>query len=154
MKMTARVLIPAILLLASGVAEGNTRTVKTVHAGDLIEFEEGWTTHLCGVDVPDPKTTVGREAFDFTKRQLEGKLVALFTWTTDNTAAGIVYAEDGLPFAKIMYGKDMLIDIAALLLEKGYARIDAKNLPEDCEHYRAIEAEARGKRLGIWAKVD
>jgi len=149
-KTQAVVGVLAMLIVASVAA--NTLPVARVHAGDIIEFEGGWKTHLTGIIVPSPRNPMGYQAFDFTKRRLEGKVVAVFTWTTDNTAAGIVSGDDGLPFAKIMYGKGLSIDIAALLLEKGYARVDDDHLPEGYEHYREIEREAREKRLGIWAK--
>jgi len=149
-KTQAAVSALAMLFVASVAA--NTLTVARVHGGDIIEFEGGWKTRLTGIIVPSPQDPIGRQAFDFTKRRLEGKIVAVFTWTTDNTSAGIVYGDDGLPFAKIMYGEDLSIDIAAQLLEKGYARVDNDHLPETYEHYREIEQKARDKRLGIWAK--
>ena len=148
-KTQAAVVALAMLIVASVAA--NTLTVARVHAGEIIEFEGGWKTHLTGIIVPSPRDPIGYQAFDFTKRRLEGKFVAVFTWTTDNTAAGIVHGEDGLPFAKVMYGEGRSIDIAALLLEKGYAQVDDDHLPEGYEHYREIEREAREKQLGIWA---
>ena len=147
-----QVLVVALAMLFVAAAAANTLTVVRVHAGDIIEFEGGWKTHLTGIIVPSPHDPIGYQAFDFTKRRLEGKIVAVFTWTTDDTAAGIVHGEDGLPFAKVMYGKDLSIDIAALLLENGYARVNKDNLPEVYEHYREIEQKARGKGLGIWAQ--
>jgi len=142
----------AMLIVASVAA--NTLTVARVHAGDIIEFEGGWKTHLTGIIVLSPQDPMGHQAFDFTKRRLEGKVVAVFTWTTDKTAAGIVHGDDGLPFAKVMYGKGRSIDIAALLLEKGYARVNDDRLPEGYEHYREIERLARERKLGIWANLD
>ena len=151
-KTQAAVSALAMLFVASVAA--NTLTVARVHAGDIVEFEGGWKTRLTGIIVPSPRGLVGYQAFDFTKRHLEGKVVAVFTWTTDNTAAGIVHGEDGLPFAKVMYGKGLSIDIAALLLEKGYARVNDDRLPEGYEHYREIEQKARGMKVGIWADFD
>ena len=153
MARKTNVLIVVLSLVLVTAVVANTLTVARVHAGDIVEFEGGWRTHLTGIIVPSPRDPIGRQAFDFSKRRLEGKVVAVFTWTTDNTSAGIVYGNDGLPFAKIMCGEDMSIDIAALLLEKGYARVDDDHLPEGYEHYREIEREARDKRLGIWAKT-
>jgi endonuclease YncB( thermonuclease family) len=147
-----QVLVVALAMLFVAAVAANTLTVVRVHAGDIIEFEGGWKTRLTGITVPSPRDPMGYQAFDFTKRHLEGNVVAVFTWTTDNTAAGIVYGEDGLPFAKVMYGKDLSIDIAALLLEKGYAQVNDDRLPEGYEHYREIERKARGKGLGVWAR--
>jgi len=139
------------MLFVASVA-ANTLTVARVHAGDIVEFQGGWKTRLTGIIAPGPTDPIGYQAFDFTKRRLEGQVVAVFTWTTDNTSAGIVYGDDGLPFAKIMYGEDMSLDISALLLERGYARVDGDHLPDGYERYWEIERVARNKRLGIWAQ--
>jgi len=150
MNLRTGILIATSLLLITGLAYANTLTIARVHAGDIIEFEGGWKTHLAGITVPDPTTTIGYQAYDLTKRQLEGKVVAVFTCTTDNTSAGIVYGEDGLPFAKIMYGGALETDIAALLLEKGYARVDENCPTENLDAYKEIEREARNREAGMW----
>jgi len=154
MRRRSLVMLVALFSILPAQAAANTLIVAEVHAGDLVEFEGGFTVHLTGIVVPGPRTQVGWEAFDFTKRRLEGKQVAVFTWTTDNTAAGIVRGEDGLAFAKIVYGKDLSIDVAAELLENGYARVDPEHLPEGFEHYREIERQAKDQKLGIWASAD
>ncbi len=56
----------------------------------LIEIEGGWTTRFTGISVAAAQRSLGWQAYDFTKRRLEGQTVAMFTWTTDNTAATIV----------------------------------------------------------------
>jgi endonuclease YncB( thermonuclease family) len=75
----------------------------------------------------------------------------MLTWTTDNTAATIVRDDAGRPFAQILFGEGLALDIAALLLEKGLARVDADHLPDFCEHYVEIERVARENGVGIWA---
>jgi len=151
------ILLVALLSMPAGQAAANTLVVAEVHAGDLVEFEGGFTVHLTGIEVPGCSTEIGRKAFDYTKGLLEGKLVAVFTWTTDNTAAGIVRGEDGLAFAKIMYSVGLLndkgvsADIAAELLEHGFAKVNSDRLPEDFGHYREIERRARDQKVGIWA---
>jgi endonuclease YncB( thermonuclease family) len=94
---------------------------------------------------------LGAAILEFTKRELEGKLVKVFTWTTDNTAAGIVY-ENGNAFVQICYGGDHSVSFNELMLRKGYARVDTTWLPEDLQYYRTLEQEAREKRLGIWGE--
>jgi len=141
----------ALLSIPASPVAANTLVVAEVHAGDLVEFEGGFTVHLTGIVVPGRTTQIGWMAFDFTKRRLEGKLVAVFTWTTDNTPAGIVLGEDGLAFAKISYGKGLSVDIAAELLERGFARVDSEHLPEGYDHYLDIERQAKAQKLGIWA---
>ena len=135
----------------------NTLTIKKVHAGDLIEFEGGFTARLTGITVPDKTTKLGYEVYDFTKRTLEGKIVKVFTYTTNNTASGIVYNEDGHAFVQIVYGsspksKDWSTNFNELLLEKGYAKVNEKYLPEDLQHFKEIEQKARGANLGMWKK--
>ncbi len=144
-------LLVALIMALATSAAGNTLIVVEVHAGDLVEFEGGFKVHLTGIVVPGSTTQIGWKAFDFTKRRLEGKRVAIFTWTTDNTAAGIVLGEDGLAFAKISYGRGLSIDIAAELLGRGLARIDPDRLPEGYDHYLEIESQAKDQKLRIWA---
>ena len=141
----------ALLSILTSPAAANTLIVAEVHAGDLVKFEGGFKVHLTGIAVPGSSTQIGWKAFNFTKRRLEGKLVAVYTWTTDNTAAGIVLGDDGLAFAKIVYGNGVFTDIAAELLEHGLARVDPDRLPEGYDHYREIKSQARDQKLGIWA---
>ncbi len=150
MKETTAVLAAAALLICA-IAAANTRRVAAVHAGDLIEIEGGWTTRLTGIRVPALNHPIGWQAYDFTKRRLEGQTVAMFTWTKDDTAATIVRDQDGRPFATIMFGKGLATDIAALLLERGLARVEKEYLPEGSQHYFEIERAARHQGLGIWA---
>jgi len=78
--------------------------------------------------------------------------VKIFTWTTDNTAAGIVHDENGYPFVEIEYWKGEYLSFNELLLKKGYARVDQKYLLENLKHYINIEREAREKGLRTWEK--
>jgi endonuclease YncB( thermonuclease family) len=144
-------LLPIPLMILTGSAAANTLVVAAVHPGCVVEFEGGFMVHLTGIAVPEAESKNGWSADDFVKRRLVGKRVAVFTWTTDNTATGIVHGEDALAFAKVMYGADLSIDIASELLERGFARVDPENLPEGFEHYREIERHAKERRLGAWA---
>jgi endonuclease YncB( thermonuclease family) len=149
--------LAAMLVLAMAVtaaAGGNTRTVAVVVEPDLVELAGGWRTRIAGVVAPEPETPLHQQALELSRSLLEGELVAIFTWTTDNTARGIVYGPDGLPFAKILCGPDRATDIAEVLLERGLARVDRDHLPPDCGHYRDIERRARERRIGIWAEAD
>ena len=145
------VTVTVVSLLVCVVAAANTRLIVRVHAGDLIEIEGGWTTRLTGISVPPPNDPIGWQAYDFTKRRLEGQTVAMFTWTRDNTAATIVRDEEGRPFARIQFGKGFVTDIAVLLLQRGLARVDMQHLPDDCRHYFEIEQAAREEGVEIWA---
>lgn len=141
----------ALLSITSSPEAANTLIVAEVHAGDLVEFEGGFKVHLTGIVVPGCTTQIGWKPFDFTKRRLEGKQVAVHTWTTDNTAAGVVFGEDGLALAKISYGRALSIDLAMELLERGFARTNSDRLPEGYDHYLEIERQAKDQKLGIWA---
>jgi endonuclease YncB( thermonuclease family) len=148
LKITAIVLLGAA---SAGIALANTLTVDAVLSGDVVRFGETFVARLTGIRAPSKDTEIGHLAFEFTKREIEGKLVRVFTWTTDNTAAGIVWDDDGKAFVQICYGDDMETSLNEVLLLKGYARVDEERLPEELEHYLEIEKEAREKGLGIWA---
>ena len=124
--------------------------VKKVHRGDLVEFEGGFTARFTGLKAPALNEFLGSEVYDFTRREIEGKLVAVFTYTTNNLASGIVYDEEGYPLVQIKYGKNLIISINELLLRKGYARVDEKYLPADLEYFKNLEKEAQDYKLGIW----
>jgi endonuclease YncB( thermonuclease family) len=142
------------MLLLPVSAMANTGLVKKVLSGDLVQIGDTFVARLTGIEVPPRDETLGYKIYDFTKRELEGKTVRLFTWTTDNTAKGIVYDENGYPFVEIEYWKGEYVSFNEVLLEKGYARVDQKYLPENLKHYLDLEREAREKGLGIWEKSD
>jgi len=150
-RATYLILIALLLLAAPAGAGGNTGTVTEVMSGDLVRIGDSFVARLTGIATPDTSETLGREVFAFTKKELEGKLVKLFTWTTDNTAAGIVRDGEGTAFVQIYYGEDFSISFNELLLEKGYARVDGERLPEElADRYRELEKKARETCLGIW----
>lgn len=150
--MARKAMLSFVVWLIVGVPGWtNTLTVIKVEAGDLIVLGEGWRTRLTGISSPGPDHPIGYRAFDFTKRHVEGAVVKVFTWTTDNTAAGIVRDEQGLPRATILFARNWSRDLAEALLTEGLARVDQSMLPKDCEHYLAIEAEARRQGVGLWA---
>ena len=149
---TAIVTTLIVLLMTITVrAGGNTGTVTEVLEGDLVRFGDSFVVHFTGITAPSRDEPLGEEIFEFTKRELEGKLVKLFTWTTDNTAAGIVRDEEGRAFVQIHYGEDLSLSFNEVLLEKGFARADEKHLPDDLkERYLELERKAMEKGLGIW----
>ena len=142
-----------MILLLSISALANTGVVKKVLSGDLVQIGETFVARLTGIEAPPRDEKLGYKIYDFTKRELEGKTVKLFTWTTDNTASGIVYDENGYPFVEIEYWKGEYVSFNEVLLQKGYARVDRKHLPENLKHFIDLEREAREKGLGIWEKT-
>jgi endonuclease YncB( thermonuclease family) len=149
-KIKIRALIVAVVLAAAISAAGNIGVIKKVLSGDLVQFGDTFVARLTGIAAPARNEVLGYQIYDFTKRELEGQTVKLFTWTTDNTAAGIVYDEKGYPFVQIYYGKGASVSFNEVLLKKGYARVDPKYLPDELRHYLDLEKEAREKGLGIW----
>jgi endonuclease YncB( thermonuclease family) len=148
-----RLISVVLLMLALPIsALSNTGIVKKVLSGDLVQIGDTFVARLTGITVPPRDETLGYKIYDFTKRELEGKTVRLFTWTTDNTAAGIVHDENGYPFVEIEYWKGESLNFNEVLLKKGYARVDQKYLPENLSHFLDLEKEAREKGLGIWEK--
>jgi endonuclease YncB( thermonuclease family) len=149
-KTKSRSVVLAVWLAAAVSAGGHTGIIKKVLSGDLVQIGDTFVARLTGISTPSLEEAIGYEIYDFTKRELEGQTVAIFTWTTDNTAAGIVHDEKGYPFVQIFYREGAAVSFNELLLKKGYARVDAKYLPDSLKHYLDLEREARAKRLGIW----
>jgi endonuclease YncB( thermonuclease family) len=147
------ILMVLIILSLSISAVCNTGVVKKVLSGDLVQIGDTFVARLTGITAPPRDETLGYKIYDFTKRELEGKTVKIFTWTTDNTAAGIVYDENGYPFVEIEFLEGESLSFNEILLKKGYARVDKNYLPEHLQHYLDLEKEAREKGLGIWKKV-
>lgn len=156
-KTQVQLVVAAAALAAAMLAYANIGVVKKVHSGDLVQFGDTFLARLTGIRTPAHGEPLGDEVYEFTKRELEGRTVRLFTWTTDNTAAGIVYDENGYARVQIYYGRlsGEKADAASfneVLLKKGYARVDPKFLPDDLSYYYDLEKEAREKGLGIWKK--
>ncbi|UCE42644.1 MAG: thermonuclease family protein [Candidatus Aminicenantes bacterium] len=154
MLQTKKKLISKFLLvfLLPVSALSNTGVVKKVLSGDLVQIGDTFVARLTGIKAPPRDDTLGYKIYDFTKRELEGKTVKFFTWTTDNTAAGIVHDKNGYPFVEIEYGKGESLSFNEVLLKKGYARVVPKYLPDYLKHYYDLEKEAREKGLGFWKK--
>jgi endonuclease YncB( thermonuclease family) len=145
-------LVILIMLSFQISAVCNTGVIKKVLSGDLVQIGDTFVARLTGITAPPCDETLGYKIYDFTKRELEGKTVKIFTWTTDNTAAGIVYDENGYPFVEIEFMESESLSFNEILLQKGYARVDQKYLPENMKHYLELEKEAREKGMGIWQK--
>jgi endonuclease YncB( thermonuclease family) len=139
-----------MMLAAAIFAAANIVLVKKVLSGDLVQIGDTFLARLTGIRAPERNEPLGFEIHDFTKKELEGQTVKLVTWTTDNTAAGIVYDEHGYARVQIFYGKGAAVSFNEVMLKKGYARVDPRYLPDDLKHYYDLEKEAREKGLGIW----
>jgi endonuclease YncB( thermonuclease family) len=149
-----RAIMTTVILATAISAAGNIGIVKKVLSGDIVQIGDTFVARLTGIKAPQRDEPLGYEVYDFTKRQLEGQTVKLSTWTTDNTAAGIVHDEKGYPFVQIYYGQGAAVSFNELMLKRGYARVDLKYLPDDLKHYLDLEKAAREKGLGIWKKAE
>ncbi|MFO7660504.1 MAG: thermonuclease family protein [Candidatus Cloacimonadaceae bacterium] len=156
MNPTSLILIAAIFSIT--ILNANILTVGEVYSGDRFEIK-GWEkVGLTGIKAPKLNEPMGKEAFEFTKKELEGKLVEINTYTTDNTAVGIVRDKEGLARVVVRYGdighekkaRPQSVDFNALMLIKGLARVDEAFLPEHLQYYKDLEAIARQEKVGIW----
>lgn len=150
MRRSHPIALAAILLLFSAAAAAGTRVVTEVLDGGTVSIG-GFEVHFTGLEVPDTSTALGREIRDFVKRELEGRRVRLSTWTRDDTAAGIVYGDDGRGFVDIETGPGYAVSFNEELLRRGYARVARDRLPDFAAHFPELEREAREGGLGIWA---
>ncbi len=154
MSKTKKNLILVILFLFSFPISSfsNTGVVKKVISGDLVQIGDTFVARLTGIKAPPRDETLGYKIYDFTKRELEGKTEKFSTWTTDNTAKGIVHDENGNPFVEIEHRQGLSMIFNEVLLKKGYAQVEKKYLPKNLKYYLDLEKEAREKGLGIWEK--
>ena len=154
MKQVTRILLTVVLVLAViGSAQGNQRKIVKVYAGDLVEIEGGWKTRIAGIECPGCDKERAKQAREFAEKELKGKRVSFYTWTEDNTADGIVYDEDGIPFATIKYGSKQK-DFGEVMLEKGLAKVDPEHLPKDKKYYMELERKTREAVTQSRANVD
>ena len=149
-KKKTAILATALVIFLPLLAPANTRVIDKVLNGDLVQIGDSFLARLTGIAAPPKDETLVYKIYDFTKRELEGKTVKIFTWTTDNTARGIVRDENGCAFVEIEFLQGEILSFNEILLKKGYARVDRKHLPEHLKHYLVLEKEAREKGLGIW----
>ena len=148
-KMTRKFIVISMLIL-SVLFAGDWVTVSRVIDGDTFETSSGEKVRLIGVDTPEtkhPAKTVeyfGQEAYEFTKRELEGRKVRLeYDWQKKdkyNRTLAYVYLEDGSFFN-------------AKLIEEGYVHAYTQYpfKQEYMDDFRKLEKEAREAEKGLWA---
>jgi len=164
------VALVVLAVLVPAAVAANSLVVTKVHRADVLEFANGWTTRLTGLRAPGPADSIGRLALEFTRREAEGRRVAVATFTTDNTTAGIVRDAEGYPFARVFLGsgggkkagaasRDSSHgctfpepELGLELLRRGYARVDSQFVFDALGEYRRVEERAREEGLGLWAR--
>jgi len=139
------ILIPTLFLAQEW------RTCIRVIDGDTIELDGGEKVRLIGVDTPetkDPRKPVeyfGQEAYEFTKKLIEGKKVRLEYDQNKIDKYGrtlaYVFLEDGT-FVNVE------------IIRQGYGFAYTKYPFKYLEEFRAFEREARENRRGLWASKE
>ena len=139
-----------IFLISSLLISQDTNYVKRVIDGDTIELDNGERVRLIGIDTPEtvhPTKSVqyfGKEASNFTKNLVEGKLVKIEYDVQKrdkyNRLLAYVYLEDGT-------------FINAELVKQGYAQVST--YPPNVKYvhlFTKLQTEARENNRGLWAK--
>jgi endonuclease YncB( thermonuclease family) len=138
------------ILLCSLVFAGNWVVVSRVIDGDTFETESGEKVRLIGIDTPEtkhptkPVEAYGKEAYEFTKNELEGKRVRLeYDWQEKDKygrTLAYVYLEDGSLFN-------------AKIIQHGYAHAYTTYpfKQEFMDAFVQLEKEAREAERGLWA---
>lgn len=129
--------------------------VKVVRVidGDTIEVEGGEKVRLVGVDTPEtvhpskPVERFGKEASEFTRKQLQGERV--FLVTDSNNAATKHRDRYGRTLAYVYRERDKL-DFCAELVKQGYAHAYVKYHSERGEEFLIYQREAREAKRGLW----
>lgn len=142
--------------LSAAFLPSSTKTwkVERVVDGDtviLTQSKENVKVRLMGVDTPETKSTskgiqcFGPEAYEFTKKQLEGKKVSI--------------SFDTISGSKDMYGRYLAYiyldkkdkSFNQTLIEKGYAREYSMDQPYEYRTaFQSIAKTAEEKGLGLW----
>jgi micrococcal nuclease len=144
------------LLLAAELSVAQAQEfvrVTRVVDGDTFVLESGERVRLLGVNAPEvnsPKKSIeafGKEASEFTRRMVEGKLVRIEAdqpvGRTDKHARILAYVflQDGT-------------HVNAEIIRQGYGFAESSWPPLKYEYeFRRLEQEAREKRRGLWALV-
>lgn len=141
-------------IVSTDINELNKYKVISVTDGDTLKIDyngEEKKVRLIGVDTPESvspnkekNNNYGKEASNYTKSRLEGKIISIEFDVQETDKYGrflaYVYLEDGT-----MYNKE--------LLEKGYAQV--ATYPPNVkyvEEFENIQKEARGNNIGFWGE--
>jgi micrococcal nuclease len=147
MKNIRLLLVTAIVLLGTWATAQTDRTCIRVVDGDTIVLDGEETVRLIGVDTPetkDPRKPVqyfAEEAYQFTKRLVEGKQVKLMFDQQRKDKYGRTLAYVFLPDGTC---------INSTIIRQGYGFAYLKYPFMFLEEYFQIEREARVAAKGMW----
>ncbi len=140
--------IVCLLIFSSAQSQENWRTCVIVIDGDTIVLDGNEIVRLIGIDTPetkDPRKPVqyyGRDAYEFTKRLVEGKKVRLAYDLNKEDKYGrtlaYVYLEDGT-------------FLNAEVVKQGYGFAYRYFLFKYFDEFKQYEREARENAIGLWS---
>jgi len=140
--------IVCLMMFSSAQSQQIWRTCVIVIDGDTILLDGNEIVRLIGIDTPetkDPKIPVqyyGREAYEFTKRLVEGKKVSLAYDLNKKDKYGrtlaYVYLEDGT-------------FLNAEIIKQGYGFAYRYFLFKYFDEFKKYEIEARENEIGLWS---
>ena len=140
--------IVCLLIFSSAQSQEIWRTCVMVIDGDTILLDGDEIVRLIGIDTPetkDPREPVqyyGREAYEFTKRLVEGKKVRLAYDLNKKDKYGrtlaYVYLEDGT-------------FLNAEVVKQGYGFAYRYFLFKYFDEFNQYEREARENEIGLWS---
>jgi micrococcal nuclease len=150
---TLRLALALLLVSALNADAQELVRVTRVIDGDTIVLESGERVRLLGVNAPEvnnPKKPVeafGKEAADFTRRMVEGKLVRL---ELDPNVRPRNKRSRTLAYVFLRDGTFLNAEI----IKQGYGFAVTTFPPLKYEYdFRKLEVEARENRRGLWAMV-
>lgn len=141
----------------SPVVQGRWVQVARVVDGDTLELSGGEKVRLIGVNTPEtvkpdsPPQPYGKEASEFTKKNLEGKRVFLELDVQQRDRYGRIlgYVYLRPPRNREDIERDMF---NAVLLREGYAQV--MTVPPNVKYadlFVRLQREAKAARRGLWA---
>ena len=149
--MKRRLLTPfisfLILILLLSLSHAQTYTVQRAVDGDTLLLTNGEYVRLIGVDTPEtkhpqkPVEYFGKEAYQFTRRMVEGKEVRLEYDQTRRDRYNRILA-----YVCLMDGTFLNAEI----IKQGYRFAYTKYPFKYMEEFRRCEREARENKRGLW----
>jgi micrococcal nuclease len=125
-------------------------TVKRVIDGDTFETDSAQKVRLIGVNTPERHGQAqyyGREASDFSKKQLNGKKIYMFKDVSDTDKYNRLL--------RYVFIKDNPVMFNEMLLMEGYG--NTMTIPPDvmfAEKFLSLERQARENSKGLWGESE